>query len=59
MCGPSVKTLAILNGKSKEDKWDASIHPTGYSVNADKAWILTWTGRQFFHLRPTTDMVCI
>lgn len=25
----------------------------------DKAWILTYTGKQFYHLRPTAEMVCI
>lgn len=24
----------------------------------NRAWILTFTGKQFFHLRPTPDMVC-
>lgn len=28
-------------------------------LNTDKAWIHTFTGLQFFHLRPTVDMITI
>lgn len=36
-----------------------SVAPGFNQPNAVKAWILTYTGRQFYHLDPRPEMVCI
>jgi len=39
---------------------DPSVAPEGYNTErVDKAWIVTFTGKQFYHLRPAADMICI
>lgn len=31
----------------------------GQEINVNKAWIITYTGKKFYHLNPQPEMVCI